>query len=292
MKRLRLAIDQMAPHLGNLKSNLDLHRAGIDWARKERADLLVFPELSLTGYLVRGMVNQIGLPADDSRLTVLSRQAGPLGVVFGFIEKAPDGQYYNAAAFIHGGRLKGIQRKLILPNYGMFEERRFYAAGDRVVPMETPWGRMGIMICFDALHPAVAYLHEQSGARILLTISASPARAIGPEGEMAGREIFRIAQRAHARLCGQLAVYVNRVGTEEGLIFWGGSEVLDPAASVLCEMPEYDEARAVVEIDLESIERARYLFPHLKEGRTDLILQELWRLRMGAPASFGPPAKS
>jgi len=283
MKHLRLAIDQMAPHLGDIKANIDRHREGIIWAQREKADLIVFPELSLTGYLVRGMVNQVGLAPEAPGMAALARHAGEMGVILGFIEKAPDGQYYNSAAYMQGGRLQGIQRKLILPNYGMFEERRFYAAGDKVVPIDTPWGRMGIMICFDALHPAVAYLHEQAGARILVTISASPARAIGPEGEMGGREVFRIAQRAHARLCGQLAVFVNRVGTEEGLIFWGGSEVLDPAASVLCELPEYDEARQVVEIDLESIERARYLFPHLKEGRTDLILQELWRTRMGVP---------
>lgn len=287
MRRLRLAIAQIGPHLGNIPANLAVHRDAIAWARGEKADLIVFPELSLTGYLVMDMVARIGLAVDDPALAALARDAGPLGVILGFVEKASDGRFYNSAAYIKDGAIHAVQRKLFLPNYGMFDEKRFFAAGNRIEPFDTPWGRTGILICFDALHPATAYLHEQAGARMIVTISASPARGVGPDGAMSGRDAFRIAHRAHARLLGVISVFVNRVGTEEGMTFWGGSEVLDPLANSVCNLPEYDSARAICDIDLESVERARSMFPHLKEGRADFILQELWRLRMGPDPLFG-----
>ena len=289
MSNLRIAIDQMAPVLGDVKRNADYHAQTIAWAKKQKAGLLVFPELSLTGYLVRGMVPQISMSPDDPTLTGLAKQAGSTAVILGFVERAPDKQYYNAAAFLHSGKVQAVQRKLILPNYGMFEERRFFAAGHRIEPVDTPWGRLGIEICFDTLHPAMTYLHQQAGVQILVTISASPARTISADGSMAGQEVFHIAQRANARLSGMLAVYVNRVGTEEGLSFWGGSEILDPMANQLLALPEYEEARDVCDVDLDVIERARMSFPQLKEGRSDFVLQELWRLRMksDAPASLG-----
>ena len=289
MKRLRVAIDQRAPRIGDIAANMTSHRESVGWARKQKADLLVFPELSLTGYLVMGMVSQVALAPDDPLLMGLARDAGPLGVILGFVERAADGRFYNSAAFLKDGAVRAIQRKMFLPNYGMFDEKRFFAEGDRLEPFDTPWGRTGILICYDALHPAAAYLHEQAGARLIVTIAASPARGIGPEGTMTGREIFRVAHRAHARLLGLPTVFVNRVGTEEGLTFWGGSQVLDPQGEIVCELPEYEEARELCEIDLEATARARTRFPHLKEGRPDFILQELWRLRMGPRPPLGAP---
>ncbi len=289
MSTLRIAMDQMAPRLGDVDHNIDLHRKTISWAKREKAELLVFPELSLTGYLVKGMVGEVSMRRDGPALTDLARRAGKMAVILGFVEQGLDSQYYNAAAYLKDGKVHTIQRKLILPNYGMFEERRFFAAGNTIEPIDTPWGRLGIEICFDTLHPAVTYLHQQAGVRILVTISDSPARTIGPDGSMGGRDVFRIAQRSHARLHGLLTVYVNRVGTEEGLSFWGGSQILDPMAQELCTLPEYEPARAIYEIDLDVIDRARMSFPQLKEGRSDFILQELWRLRMNADRSFRPP---
>lgn len=281
MKRLRLAIDQMAPVLGDFEANLTRHLDAIHWAKREQADLLVFPELSLTGYLVRGMVHHVAMRRDDPRLLNLAKQAGPMAVTLGFVEAAPDGQFFNVAGYLHGERVQAIQRKMFLPNYGMFDERRFFAAGDRLESFDTPWGKAGMLICFDLLHPAAGYLHEQAGVRLLISISASPARGISPSGEMAGETVFRLAQEAHARLLGLMTIYVNRVGTEEGLTFWGGSQVMDPFGTVLCELPTYEESRAICEIDMTTIDRARSLFPHLKEGRPDFILQEMWRIRNG-----------
>ncbi len=289
MRHLRLAIDQMAPVLGDLKANLDLHRRAAEWANREKAHLLVFPELSLTGYLVKGMVPDVAMRPDDPRLETLAKKAGPLGILLGFIEKADDGQFFNSAAYITDGAVRAVQRKLMLPNYGMFEERRFLASGNRIEPIDTPWGRMGVMVCYDALQPAVAYLHQQAGVRILVTLSVSPARGIAADGTMGGREVFRLAHRAHSRLLGMVTIFVNRVGSEEGLTFWGGSEVLDPMGNTICELPDYEATRAVCDVDLESIDRVRTSFPQLKEGRSDVILQELWRLRMGGKPPLNLP---
>jgi len=281
MKRLRIAIDQMAPVLGDLDANFARHLDAVRWAKREKADLLVFPELSLTGYLVRGMVHHVAIPIDDPRLGNLSREAGKTALVVGFIEHATDGRYFNVASYLAGGRVQATQRKLFLPNYGMFEEKRFFAQGERVEPFDAPWGRTGMLICFDILHPAAGYLMEQAGVRLLINISDSPARGINGDGLMAGERIFRTAQEAHSRLLGLITVYVNRVGTEEGLTFWGGSQIMDPFGNALLTMAEYEPQRAVCEVDLSVVDRARTTFPHLKESRPDLILQEMWRLRNG-----------
>jgi predicted amidohydrolase len=196
------------------------------------------------------------------------------------VEKAEDGQFFNSAVYLTGDDY-AVQRKLFLPNYGMFEEGRFFASGDRLEAFDTAWGKAGMLICFDLLHPAVGYLLEQSGVRLLISISASPARGITADGNMAGEMAFRLGQETFARLLGLMTIYVNRVGTEEGLTFWGGSQVMDPFGKVICELPMYEEARAICEIDMESVTRARSLFPHLKEGRPDFILQEMQRIRHG-----------
>jgi predicted amidohydrolase len=279
MKRLRLAIDQMAPALGDLDANFERHLDAVKWAKSEKADLLVFPELSLTGYLIRGMVHHVAIRRNDPRLADLSSRAGQMAVVLGMIEHSDDDRYFNAEAFLSAGRVHAVQHKLFLPNYGMFDERRFFASGDRVESFDTPWGKAGMLICFDLLHPAVGYLLEQSGVRLLISISASPARGITADGNMAGEMAFRLGQESFARLLGLMTIYVNRVGTEEGLTFWGGSQVVDPFGRVLCELPMYEEARAICDIDMESVTRARSIFPHLKEGRPDFILQEMLRIR-------------
>lgn len=289
MRTLKLAIDQMAPRLGDVEANFQEHREAIRWAKKQQAELLVFPELSLTGYNVLGMVPEVAMAPEDGRLAELSSYAGKLGVILGLVERAPDGQFYNSAFYLKDGAVRAIQRKIFLPEYGMFDEKRFFAAGEHIAPFDTPWGRIGILICFDMLHPVAAYLHEVAGARILIVLSASPARGIGPDGEMAAAELFRTAQRAHSRLSGLVTVFVNRVGSEEGLTFWGGSAVLDAFAHPIAVLPEYDASRAICEIDLDSITRARTMFPHLKEGRPDFVLQELWRIRMGHKDRFPPP---
>jgi len=280
MKRLRVAIDQMAPVLGDIDANIKSHQDAVRWAKSKKAELLIFPELSLSGYHVRGMVPHVALAAQGRHLKKLAESAGSLGVIAGFVEKSTDGQFYNSAAYIRDGHVQGVQRKLFLPNYGMFDEKRFFASGHRVSPFEMPWGRVGVLICFDALHPAAAYLFEQAGARVLVTISASPMRGIRSDGSMSAEESFRLAQRAHARLLGLVTILVNRVGTEEGLTFWGGSHVYDPFGDELLSMPTYEPQRAICDIDLETVSRARTLFPHLKEGRPGFVLQEMWRLRM------------
>lgn len=281
MTRLRLAMNQMAPILGDIDANLERHHDALRRAQAEKADLIVFPELSLTGYLVRGMVHHVAIKRDDPRLLKLARDAKSTAVVLGFVEKADDGQFFNSAAFIQNGAIVAVQRKLFLPNYGMFDEGRFFAAGDRMESFETPWGKAGMLICFDLLHPAAGYLHEQAGVRLLITISASPARGISAEGNMAGEMVFRLAQESIARLLGVMTIYVNRVGTEEGLTFWGGSMVMDPFGKVVCELPMYEEAQSICELDMETVSRARSLYPHLKEGRSEFILQEMWRIRQG-----------
>ena len=152
---MKIALAQIAPHLGNLKKNWDLHLEVAAKARRAKADLLVFPELSLTGYKLRDLVESVAQDPDRSphfrELKALSRD---LALVVGFIEERREerGIFYNSAAFLAGGRILHIHRKVFLPTYGMFEEARFWAPGNHFGTFKGPFGPTGLMICRDFLH--------------------------------------------------------------------------------------------------------------------------------------------
>ena len=281
MSSLRVGLGQLAPALGRLDDNFAAHAHVIDEARDAGVNLLVFPELGLTGYLLQDLNAEVAMRRADPRLADLARRAGSMSVVVGFVEQSEDEQLYISAALLEGGELRHVVRKVFLPNYGLFDERRFFGAGNRVSAIDSDLGvRLGICICEDFWHLPVPYLLALDGAQVLVNISSSPGRDIAAvvEGGLGTAGSWRTLMRAYAQLTTSYVVFVNRVGVEEAVTFWGGSQVIGPAGNVEFESPMLDEGLFLTEIDLDAVRRERLALPLLRDERPELVLRQLERL--------------
>ena len=278
---LRVGLGQIAPGLGLVDENLAAHQRVIDEARDSGVDLLVFPELGLTGYLLQDLNAEVAMRVEDPRLVRLAEQAGGMSVVVGFVEESADHQLYIAAALLEGGGVSHVYRKSYLPNYGLFDERRFFGTGTQLRAVDSRLGlRLGICICEDFWHLPVPYLLALDGAQILINIASSPGRDIAAvvEGGLGSADSWRTLMRAYAQLTTCHIVFVNRVGVDESVTFWGGSQVIDPSGRVVFEAPLLDEGLFVAEIDTEDIRRERVALPLLRDERPEFVLRQLERL--------------
>jgi predicted amidohydrolase len=274
-----------------LDQNLERHRQLILDARAEAVDLLVFPELGLTGYLLQDLNAQVALRRDDPRLLELGAETADMSVVLGFVEESDEHVLYIAAALFEDGQLRHVYRKSYLPNYGLFDERRFFGAGDQLRAVRSRLGvSLGICICEDFWHLPVPYLLALDGAQVLINISSSPGRDVAATREvgLGTADAWRAVLRAYAMLTTTHVVYVNRVGVEESITFWGGSEVVDPAGESVFRAPLHDEGLFTVEIDVRDLRRERLALPLLRDERPELVMRQLERLireRAGGPAA-------
>lgn len=278
-RRVRVALAQLAPTLGNLELNARWHEEQIGAARAAGAQLIVFPELSLTGYYLRDIVPDVAIPVNSPILTRLADAAGDLGLVVGFVEAGAGDRYYNSAAWFERGRLVQVHRKVYLPTYGLFDERRYFAAGHRFRALESSvLGRVGILVCEDLWHVSAAAIYQADEVDWLVCLANSPARGVsGPEVDTA--ETYRIVSRTYAKLLGAGVIMVNRAGVEEGLCFWGGSLVVGPSGEVLGEAPAFDPSLTIVEIDRGEIRRQRIMTPLGRDSRPEVTLAEFARLQ-------------
>ncbi len=168
---MRIGLAQVAPELGKLDANVARHAELIDDARRQGVDLLVFPELGLTGYLLQDLNVEVAMRADDPRLAGLAAQSADMSAVVGFVEESDEHRLFIAAALLENGGVQSITRKAYLPNYGLFDERRFFAGGERVAAVDSRLGvRLGISICEDFWHLPVPYLLALDGAQVLVNI--------------------------------------------------------------------------------------------------------------------------
>lgn len=278
MQKFTLGIAQVSPALGDLDRNLALHEKVLREAESEGVDLLLFPELSLTGYFLKDLVPTVALTPRDPRLDLLKRASKKLGIVVGLVEQSPDHRFFNAAAYFEDGKLRHVHRKVYLPTYGLFDEHRYFAQGDKLRAFDTRFGRMALTICEDLWHPATAYLGALDGGQVLLCVSASPGRGLRPDGTFANAAAWEHLNRAYAQLLTTFVCFCNRVGYENGTCFWGGSEVIAPTGEVLVKAPQLDEVLVRATIDLGEVRRERIANPLLRDERLDFTLRELQRI--------------
>ena len=278
---VRIAIAQIAPRLGALEENLARHHELLSEARELGAGLVVFPELGLTGYLLQDLAGEVAMRLDDRRLADLARATEGLSAVISFVEESPDHRLFIAAGLFEDGELRHVHRKLFLPTYGLFDERRFFAAGDalRAVPSRLAAG-IGIGVCEDFWHLAVPQLLALDGAQILINVSSSPGRDLAATNEvgLGTAASWRTLMRTYAQLTTSFVVFCNRVGVEESISFWGGSEVIAPNGQALFGAPLYDEGLYTVDISLADIRRERIALPLLRDERPELQIRELDRI--------------
>jgi predicted amidohydrolase len=276
----RIALAQIAPRLGEVDANVELVAGRLSAAADEGADLAVFPELALTGYLLQDLVPEVAMRADDPRLAELSRSAPGMGVAVGFVEETDDHRYANSAALLRDGVLIGLHRKLYLPTYGLFDEGRFTRPGDRVRThvVGHPVGRIGLSVCEDFWHASVPMIQAADGADLLVNIAAGPSRAPGSAAGLVAIAGWHKMQDTYALLGTVPIAFCNRVGNEEGLTFWGGSRILAADGSVVAEGPLWAEALVVGTLETDDLRMQRYNLPLLADERLELTRRELDRI--------------
>jgi predicted amidohydrolase len=295
MRRFRLAVAQVAPVLGDVDKNLALHEKMAREAISQSVNLLVFPELSLTGYFLKDQVPSVALTGESPALRGLRELSHRVAMVVGFVEEGPAHRFHNAAVYLEGGEVRHIHRKVYLPTYGIFDEQRYLAAGGGIRAFDTALGRMALLICEDLWHPAAVGIAAWDGAEIILCPSASPGRGLGQTEPFQNTGTWERVIRAYGDLFTCFVVYANRVGYEDGACFWGGSEVVGPTGASLAKARYLEESLLVAEVDGGALRRARIANPLLRDERLELTLRELRRVirAQGEPperAGGGPGA--
>ncbi len=281
VRTLRIALAQIAPRLGALAENLAHHHALLETARGQDADLVVFPELGLTGYQLQDLASEVAMRLDDPRLAELADATRGLSAIVSFVEESADHRLFIAAALLEDGELTHVHRKLFLPTYGLFDERRFFAPGDvlRAVPSRLGMG-IGIGVCEDFWHLPVPQILALDGAQILVNVSSSPGRDLAAANEvgLGTANSWRTLMRTYAQLTTSFVVFCNRVGVEESISFWGGSEVIGPSGRALFSAPFFDEGLFTIDIATADVRRERIALPLLRDERLEWEIRELQRI--------------
>ncbi|RIK52414.1 MAG: carbon-nitrogen hydrolase [Chloroflexi bacterium] len=249
-------------------------------AKKEKTDLLVFPELSLTGYVLQDLVASVARrpTEDDPVFSPLLTASKNLDLVVGFVDEDSRHRFYIASAYLSGGKLIHVHHKVYLPTYGLFDEGRFFSWGDKVRAFDTRFGRMGMLICEDFWHASPPYLLWLDGADIMLFSSASPGRGLNDKEKLESARWVERVTKAYASMFTTFVAHANRVGYEDGLHFWGGATVFDPNGEELSRGPYNEEALTFTQVDLNQLRRARARLPLLRDERTGLVQKELDRI--------------
>jgi len=282
-RSLTAAVSQIASEVGDIEANMARHLAAIDEARSKSADILLFPEVSLTGHTASRDVLRLAMRRDDPRIRQLADAAGDMLVIFGLIEEGPAAQFYNSAFAVHDGRIAFIHRKINIPTYGQLEEGKHFATGRYVesFPLADPW-RGGLLICADVWNPALVWLAALHGATCLFVPISSAVEAVGAEFDNPGGWDTTICYCA--MMYGMPVLMANRVGVEDDLHFWGGSRILDPFGRELARAQD-EEQLIIAKLDYEDLRRARYLLPTVRDSNLGLVVRETNRLseNLGVP---------
>jgi len=278
LKKSKIALAQVSAVLGDVEKNVRHHLDLSQKAEALGADAIIFPELSLTGYTLRDLNNEVALdPATSVLLKDLRTLSKDITIICGGVERSKTGGVHNTAFIFEGGECKHTHHKIYPPTYGIFEEERYFLAGQTVQVFESlRLGRIGVLVCEDLWHPALPYMLTYQGAQLIITIAASPTR-LGI-GENSGDElpinykINRDHHIAYAQLFSVYMAFVNRVGVEDGVNFWGGSQIVAPSGEIVKRASFFDEDLLLVDIDPLAVLHAREYSRHMLDE--DLLLTQ------------------
>lgn len=269
---MRLAMAQTNPVLGDVKANLTKMLELMD-EYSGQADLLVFPELSLTGYMLKNQLYDVAITVDSPEMEAVCQASKELNinVMFGFVEDWTGNRIYNSAAFIKDGEVNSIQRKIYPTTYGIFEEGKYFARGKKVRTSTMNPFTTSMLICNDLWHPSLPHIAAHKHTSLLVGLINSPEGGLGSTySSSIGWE--RVGQ-FYAGIYGCYVVIVNRVGQEGDISFYGNSKVIDPYGHVIEQCPFNDEATQVVELDIQKVKELRKILPIMRDEDIELTLR-------------------
>lgn len=264
MGSMHLAIGQATVVLGDVRKNLEIMENLICEAQKDHEqeiDLIAFPELFVTGYNLRDNYKDVAekIPSKgeaQSRMCELAKKY-KIHIATGIVEKSGN-SLFNSAIMIGPEGHIGHYRKQFLPNFGPFEEKLFFSQGDQSPVFDTPFGKVGMQICYDIFFPETSMDLAHNGADLILNLSASPTTS---------RPLFHRVLPARAIETTCFYAYVNNVGTQGSLTFAGESTVVDPRGETIAEIPSFEEGVLVCEIPIEELDSYRDARPVLRDSR-------------------------
>jgi len=280
---MKVAIAQISSVLGRVDKNLERHLELIEKAVKEKAELIIFPELSLTGYSLKDLVPEVAIRPDSSEVMArLLAASKDIDLVIGLVEERREnpGIFYNSAAYLSLGKIAHIHRKVFLPTSGMFEEARFFARGHDFRAFPIGSNRTGLLICRDFLHYSSSYCLMADGAGLIIAVSAAPGRGITDEGSQCFQSSpnWELMGQAISYFSSAYVIYCNRVGIEDGATFAGGSFIYTPDGQLNLKLPYLEPDFSLQEINLDLIRIARKNRPYKRDDRPEAIWRSLGRL--------------
>ncbi len=249
--KLGVSLAQIYPKLGDLKCNIERHIEIIEEV-KEKSQILIFPELSLTGSNLMDLTVDIAQTSDSSLLRPILEASKYIDIVIGLVELGEDGNLYDSAFYYSDSSLKSIQRKLFLTSY--IGRPKYFASGNRIDFISSRWGKLGIVIGQDILNPLVILPFIRSGIKVLIVMDNNVSVGYSSSGTGISKSYVDLMSllTAYARFYSFYVVYMNRVGFEDGINFFGGSCVISPSGEVLASCPYFEESVITLELDLET----------------------------------------
>lgn len=278
--KINIGLAQIYPKLADVSANLTKHLDYIHQAKSQDVDLVIFPELSLTGYQLQDLVPEVAIRAhpDDPIFAQLLTASHDIDVVVGFVQRDSRNRFYIASAYLSNGECLHIHHKIYLPTYAMFDEARYFDMGEHVRAFDTRFGRVGMLICEDFWHVSPPYLLWMDGADMLILQSSSPSRGLDNGEIMSVSRWVELVNQSYGSTFTNYVLHCNRVGYEDGKNFWGGSSVVSPDGEFLTKGVYFDEALITQTIDLNQIHRVRSRLPLLRDERPELLQRELARI--------------
>jgi predicted amidohydrolase len=268
-----IAIAQITPRLCDKSYNLNLMEQKAIEARKKNVEFIIFPELFLTGYLCHDLFYQLAESLDGEsvrRVCSIAKQ-NSMTVIFGMpTQRDVKGVIYNSSVMVGEDGEVDCYNKAYLPTHSVFDEKRYFRPGYEIDCFKSRGCKVGLTICYDIYFPEIYRVLSLKGAEFIICTSASPSMR---------REYFELLTRARAIENGVFLIFVNRVGIENGLHFWGGSHIVSPNGNILAKAPYYEEKLLIFNLDLKELERSRPFIPTLRDIRPEILETQTLLLR-------------
>jgi len=306
---MKVAVFQTSPVLLDVKANLEDIISKIRKGREKGADIIVFPELAMTGYFVGDNYHKASLKIDSPQIKKLAKATKGTAAVVGFIEESRSMNFYNAALLAIDGEVRFSYRKLNLPNYGVFEERKTFSNGKRVIVFRHGGFNLSIFICNDLWHPSIPYLGVTQKADVFISIFNSSKGSMTSEFD--NIESWGIVNKFYSRIFGIYNICVNRVG-EEGPVrkgrktdmtnsdtarnlsreftriyrFWGGSEIINPFGKQIYSASLFKEDEIFGEISPKPLRQKKIILPYLRNDDPYFTHRELHRILFKQDKSY------
>jgi len=279
-RKTRIATAQISCEPGRVDANLETVELVVRQASGQGADIVVFPELSLSGYSLSDHLADAALRLDSPEIERLRQLSKHTAIAVGLVEETSDHRFFNSAMFFAGGQLLHLHRKVYPPTYGVFAERKLFGVGSTMSAFNTPFGRIAMLICGDAWHPSLPYLAAHDGADLLLIMAASPRSGLGDR--ISSPEAWKRINCTYALTMSFFVCFSNRVGRENDLQFTGHSHLVSPTGHVVAECADDVSGFALGEFDTGELRSQRMNLPFRRDDRLDFVLECGQRIRHAA----------